>query len=169
MHTLYTLSVFVHIVAACTWIGAMIFFAAVVVPVVRRPEFSAVSAALIRLVGARYRVLGWTSIIALIATGITNLELRGFGLAQLTWPAFWRTDFGHTLAHKLVFVLLIVLATTAHDVFFGAKAMERIRRDPTSQAARRARRAASWLGRVTLLLSLVVVFFAVWLVRGTPG
>ena len=33
----------------------------------------------------------------------------------------------------------------------------------------RARKVASWLGRVTLLLSLAVLLFAVWLVRGMPG
>ncbi len=169
MHTLYTLSVFVHVLAACAWIGAMIFFAAVVVPVVRRPEFAGVFASLIRLVGARYRVLGWVSVIVLVATGITNLAVRGFGVAELTSAAFWRTDFGRTLAYKLVFVLLIVLVTAAHDVFFGAQAMDRVRRDPTSPEARRARLAASWLGRTTLLLSLVVLLFAVWLVRGMPG
>jgi uncharacterized membrane protein len=169
MHTLYTLSVFVHVVAACAWIGAMIFFSAVVVPVVRRPEFSGVFASIVRLVGARYRVLGWVCVIVLVATGITNLAVRGFGVAELTSAAFWHTEFGRTLAYKLIFVLLIVLATASHDVLFGARAMEKIRRDPTSPAARRARLAASWLGRATLLLSLVVLLFAVWLVRGMPG
>jgi uncharacterized membrane protein len=69
MHTLYTLSVFVHILAACSWIGAMIFFAVAVVPVIRRPEYRSVFAELVRDVGARFRVLGWVSVLVLIATG----------------------------------------------------------------------------------------------------
>jgi uncharacterized membrane protein len=149
MHVLYTLSVFVHVLAACAWIGAMIFFAVAVVPVVRRPEYRSVFADLVRRVGARFRVLGWTCIVLLVATGVANLALRGV-LGQLATGAFWATDFGHALAYKLVFVVLVVLATAAHDLLSGA-------------------RSARWLGRSTLLLSLGVLLFAVWLVRGMPG
>jgi uncharacterized membrane protein len=167
MHALYTLSVFVHVLAACAWIGAMIFFVVAVVPVVRRPELRAVSLDLVRRVGARFRVLGWTCLIVLVATGITNLALRGF-LPQLTMGAFWRTDFGRTLTYKLVAVVLVVIATAAHDLLSGASAMRRLQQDPSSPAAQRIRRMASWLGRSTLLLSLAVLLFAVWLVRGMP-
>ncbi|HEY8086538.1 MAG TPA: hypothetical protein VIF09_01795 [Polyangiaceae bacterium] len=169
MHTLYTLCVFVHVLAACSWIGAMIFFAVAVVPVLRRPEYRGVFAELVRHIGARFRVLGWASVLVLVATGICNLALLGYGGAQLSTAAFWSAGFGRTLAYKLVAVLLVVLATAAHDVLLGARAMRRLARDPTSPAALRARRMASWLGRATLLLSLAVLLFAVWLVRGMPG
>jgi uncharacterized membrane protein len=167
MHLFYTLSVFVHVLAACAWIGAMIFFAVAVVPVVRRPELRAVSAEIVRLIGARFRTLGWTCVVVLVATGILNLGLRGF-LSQLTIAAFWATDFGRTLAYKLVAVLLVVLTTAAHDLLFGARAMRRLREEPSSPEAQRTRRMASWLGRSTLLFSLAVLLFAVWLVRGLP-
>jgi putative copper export protein len=167
MHALYTLSVFVHVLAACAWIGSMIFFAVAVVPVVRRPEFRTVSADLVRRVGARFRVLGWTCVLVLVATGIANLALRGF-VPQLTMGAFWSTDFGRTLAHKLVAVLLVVVATAGHDLLLGARAMRRLQEDPSSPVAQRTRRMASWLGRSTLLLSVAVLLFAVWLVRGMP-
>jgi putative copper export protein len=150
MQTLYTISVFVHVLAACAWIGAMIFFAVAVVPVVRRPEFRSVFAQLVGGVGARFRVLGWTCLVVLIATGISNLALRGF-LPQLAMREFWATDFGRTLAIKLVAVLLVVMATGAHDLL-----------------AKRGRRTATWLGRSTLVLSAAVLLLAVWLVRGMP-
>lgn len=169
MHTLYTLSVFVHILAACAWIGGMIFFAVAVVPVIRRPEYRGVFAELVRQVGARFRVLGWTAVLVLVVTGLSNLALLGYGAGQLVSGPFWATAFGHTLAYKLVVVLLVVLATAAHDVLLGARAMRRLAQDPTSAAAMRARKVASWLGRVTLMLSLAVLLFAVWLVRGMPG
>jgi len=169
MHTLYTLSVFLHVLAACAWIGSMIFFAVAVVPVIRRPEYRSVFADLVRQVGARFRVLGWTCVLVLVATGIANLALLGIGFAALGSAAFWSAGFGRTLACKLVAVLLVVLATGAHDLLLGARAMRRLASDPTSPAAQRARRTASWLGRATLLLSLAVLLFAVWLVRGMPG
>jgi len=169
MHALYTLCVFVHVLATCAWIGSMIFFAVAVVPVIRRPEYRSVFADLVRLVGARFRVLGWASILVLVATGVGNLAFRGLTLAQLTSAQFWGTGFGRTLGCKLVTILLVVLATAAHDVLLGARAMQRLAQDPTSPSAQRSRRLASWLGRATLLLSLAVLLFAVWLVRGMPG
>jgi putative copper resistance protein D len=169
MYTLYTLCVFVHILAACAWIGAMIFFAVALVPVIRRPEYRGVFAELIGHVGARFRVLGWACLLVLVATGISNLMMRGIGGSTLSTAEFWSTSFGRTLAFKLVAVVLVVLATGAHDVLFGARAMRRLAQDPTSPVALRVRRVASWLGRTTLLLSLAVLLLAVWLVRGMPG
>ena len=169
MSTLYTVSVFVHVLAACAWIGAMIFFAVVVVPVIRRPEYAAVTVDLVRAMGARYRQLGWVSIAVLVATGITNLSLRGFGVAEIASRAFWRTPFGQVLSYKLGFVALTIVATALHDVLFGARSMRKLASDPRSPAAQRVRRTASWLGRATLVLSLAVLLFAVWLVRGMPG
>ena len=83
MHALYTLSVFVHVLAACAWIGGMIFFGAVIVPVVRRPEYAGLFPDLVRRVGARFRVLGWVCLVVLVGTGIANLAVRGFGVAEI--------------------------------------------------------------------------------------
>lgn len=151
MQALYTTSVILHVLAACTWVGALVFFAAVVIPTVRGEEYATVRPTLVRAVGRRYRVLGWISLSVLVATGLTNLLLRGFGFDALTSAGFWRTDFGWTLAHKLVFVALALLSTAAHDFF-----------------ALRSRRVSSWLGRATLIFSLGAVVFAVYLVRGMP-
>jgi copper resistance protein D len=151
MQALYTTSVIVHVLAACAWIGALVFFAVVVVPVVRRAEYASVSLQLVRSLGARFRILGWVALGVLVASGISNLALRGLGIDALSSSAFWRTEFGRTLAYKLVFVGLALLSTVSHDFL-----------------ALRSRRASSWLGRATLLFSVVAVAFAVWLVRGLP-
>jgi putative copper export protein len=148
---LYSLSVLIHLVAAAAWVGAMIFFAAVVIPVVRRPEFAGVYGDLVRSVGRRFRWLGWIALGTLVATGISNLWLRGVGVEQLTSMPFWRSDFGRALHYKLVFVVLVLACTAAHDAL-----------------ALRSRRASALLGRATLLLSVGVLACAVWLVRGFP-
>jgi uncharacterized membrane protein len=151
MQTLYTTSVILHVLAACTWVGALVFFAAIVIPTVRREEYATVRAQLVRAVGSRYRVLGWMALSVLVATGLTNLLLRGIGFDALGSTSFWRTDFGRTLSYKLAFVALALLSTAAHDFF-----------------ALRSRRVSSWLGRATLAFSLGAVVFAVYLVRGMP-
>jgi putative copper export protein len=153
VHTLYTISVYVHVIAACGWIGSMLFFSVVVVPVLRRSAQAAAAAALVRQVGMRFRTFGWTCIGTLLVTGALNLGLRGVGLDTLTSGAFWAEGFGRVLACKLVAVIVVLGLTVTHDAL---------------SLRPEARRIASWVGRLTLLASLLVVLFAVWLVRGMP-
>lgn len=133
----------------------MIFFAAAVIPVVRRPEYATVFAPLVRRLGGRFRIVGWSSLLVLVATGAINLRLRGIRLEQLASGAFWSAGFGRTLGCKLLAVTLVLLTTAAHDALSAKRGG--------------SRRVASWLGRATLVLSLLVLLLAVWLVRGMPA
>ena len=153
VHALYTISVYVHVVAACAWVGSMLFFTAVVVPVLRRPEQAAAAGELVRQVGMRYRTFGWLCIGTLLVTGVLNLGLRGVGLDTLTSGPFWADGFGRALAYKLTAVAVVLALTIAHEAL---------------SLRPRTRRLARWLGRLTLLASLLVVLLAVWLVRGMP-
>ena len=116
MATLYALSVWLHVVAATSWVGSMIFFAAVVVPVLRRDDLRPVAPRLLRILGARFRVLAWTSLAVLGVTGISNLIFRGFGLEVLCQPTFWATSFGRALGWKLGFVGITVAVTATHEL-----------------------------------------------------
>ena len=143
----------------------MVFFATVIVPVLRRPEVSRGSIPLLRLIGARFRVVGWIALATLAATGILNLRFRGIDWPVLSDSRFWATGFGRTLVWKLGLVVLVLIAAGAHDLMIGRRALEALERAPDSSEAKRTRRLASWLGRLTLLLSLAILFFAVALVR----
>lgn len=154
MGVLYAASVTIHILAATLWIGGMAAFALVVVPAARRSLGEGEARGLLRAVGFRFARVGWWALGVLFVTGVANLGFRGV-LPLLATGAFWRTPFGSTLAAKLTFVAFVVLASLAHA---------RDAKQPS--AAGRAR--ASRLGRATLLLSTVVVLFAVFLVRGAP-
>ena len=168
MSGLYLLSVWIHLLAATAWIGAMLFFAVVVVPSLRDPGVAPSAPAVLRAVGKRYRIFGQASLAILVVTGVSNLLLRGFGWTILTNASFWQMGFGRTLAHKLVAVAGVIVATVMHDVWMGARATKLITESPASPEARALRRRASVLGRLTLILSLAVLFFAVELVRGAP-
>src|SRR4051812_48372318 len=141
----YGLSVWVHIIAAATWVGSMIFFATVAVPVLRREELRAAAPSLLRLLGARFRALGWIALGVLVMTGITNLYLRGIGWTLLCDPSFWATAFGRALAWKLALVAFVIAATGMHDLLTGSRALDAMETAPRSPAALRARRMASWL------------------------
>ncbi len=163
--TVYLISIWLHILAAATWIGAMVFFAAVVVPLLRRDELRAHAPMLIRSMGARYRVLGWISLVVLIVTGVANLYFRGISVAVLSEARFFAQGFGKWLAWKLALVLVVLVLTVLHEVVVGKGALNAFQHGNQTRAER-ARRAASWIGRTTMLVSLAIVWFAVLMVRG---
>jgi copper resistance protein D len=160
------LFLWIHVVAATAWVGSMLFFAAVVVPVLREPAIRAGAPRALRRVGERFRIFGLVSLGVLVSTGIANLHHLGLSSADLQRRAFWATTFGRTLAWKLALVLLVVVATVAHDALVGRRALDLLEHTPDAPSARRVRRIASWLGRLVMLASLAIVFFAVALVRG---
>lgn len=164
--TVYLLSVWLHVLAAAAWIGSMVFFAAVVVPLLRRPDMRASAPSLIRLLGARYRVLGWVALATLLVTGVANLYYRGIGWTVLRDPEFWAGAFGKLLAWKVALVGVVVVLTALHEVTVGKRAVDALESGSDRARANRIRLAASVLGRLTMLVSLVILFLAIAMVRG---
>lgn len=164
MGALYLVSVWLHIVAATTWLGGMIFLVLVVVPTLRRGE-RALAAAIMRDSGRRFRTVGWACFAILLVTGTFNAWWRGVRLALLVDPSFTTTLFGRTLLIKLGVFAVVLALSVRHDFFVGPRASQALVRGDTS-GAERLRREASWLGRLTALLALVLFALAVVLVRG---
>jgi putative copper export protein len=161
---LYRIMVFVHITAACAWVGGLLFFALVLVPVLRGSP-GPKTLELVRAVGLRFRVVGWASVGVLIVTGIGNVLLRVPG-AMLLQGEFWRSDFGALLALKLTLVVTMLAISVAHDLI-GARASAVALQQPGSPMGIALRNRASRLGRLVALLALTILFVAVLLVRGS--
>ncbi len=127
-----------HVLAAVTWIGGMIFIALVLVPVTRRLDDPALRARLVHQVGVRFRTVGWIALGLLALTGLGNLWQRPYLLSapRLHW--------------KLGLVALALVLSALHDFVLGPRAGL-----PGADPALRVR--ASWLARVNLLVVLVVV------------
>jgi len=168
MHTLYLVSVWLHIIAAMTWIGGMLFLVTVIVPMLRQPSMRDRAMELFHLLGVRFRRVGWIAISLLIVTGVFNLLHRGYQLDQILSGAVFAGAWGHLLAGKLLLVALIVVSSALHDFYVGPTATRLAREGGSPERRERLRRLASWMGRTTLLLALAVVALAVTLVRGTP-
>jgi putative copper resistance protein D len=162
----YLFSVWLHLIAAMVWIGGMVFLAAVVVPVLRRPEHRALLIPLISQTGKRFRWVGWVCLGVLVATGIFNLTSHGFGWEQVWSGRLFMGGFGQTLEIKLVLVGVVLILSVIHDFFVGPRATAVGQSAPGSAEAIRLRRQASWIGRVNLLISLIIVALGVLLVRG---
>lgn len=163
-HLLYSLSVWLHILGACAWVGSMLFFAAVFVPLLRRPELRAKSHELVRMVAPRFHRLGWISMLVLVLSGLINTRFRISGWMEVLSPGFWTTSFGKILGYKLALVLVVLIATLVHR---PPAEDDGTAQDPAALARlEQHRRKASYLGRLVMLLSLVILLLAVALVRG---
>lgn len=98
-----TLLLWLHIVAACVWIGGQATVAAVI-PLLRDHH------ALARSVGRRYQAIAWPAFAVLIVTGVLNV-----GNAGLQWSHLLNSPSGRTLVVKLALVALSGVAAGVHS------------------------------------------------------
>lgn len=104
---------FVHLLAAVTWIGGMIFVAFVLEPVLRKtaPEQRM---QLYDAVGRRFLYVGWGTLAVLIATGILN------AINQIhSWEVLFYSTYGNVLLLKLSLVLAMLLISAYHSFILG--------------------------------------------------
>jgi copper resistance protein D len=167
MHALYTVSVFLHILAAITWIGGMFFLVLVVVPWLRKGD-RARAATLMRETGTRFRDIGWVCFAILLVTGTFNLWVRGVRFSSFTDEAWLASSFGRAVMVKLSVFALVLVVSAVHDFSVGPRASHAIEADPRSPESEGLRKSASKLGRLNVLLALVLVYVGVVLVRGWP-
>lgn len=154
------LLVWLHMLAAVSWIGGMIFLSLVMVPLVRSgkpaPEFMAS----FRSAARRFRVVVWGAIALLLGTGPVLLHQRGLSFFDPTgWP--------HVLRIKLGLVGALILLTVAHDLLLASQVrkISAIPEGARSSWERMIVCISSWVPRVALLLALSVLAAAVMLAR----
>jgi len=154
------LLVWLHVLAAVTWIGGTIFLSAVLVPVLRGEAFALQRSLLFRTTARRFRVVVWGAIAVLLLTGPLLLHQRGI---PITDPSGWPT----VLAAKLGLVAVLLMLTLIHDLIVGPR-VGRILRLPVESRSKMDQVLvlwAPWLARFSLILALVILFAAVALVR----
>ena len=139
----------IHLLSAVVWVGSMIFFSLVVMPALRQGLPPSQRQELIRVLGRRYRVLGWVSIGVLLATGLL-----------MTWRhgVVWGSGFGQLLSFKLILVGVMLALTVLHDLSIGPRVAQ-LNVPPTGGQ----RLAIVWLARVNLLVVLGILLCGVWL------
>lgn len=102
---------FLHIAAACIWLGHMFFWSLVSGPALKKidpPE----TGERLRELSLRMGGLGWPALAVLVLTGIYLLDVRGIGLSDLFSAQLRTTEFGRLLLLKLVLVLGMVVYQT---------------------------------------------------------
>lgn len=157
---MYFTLVVLHILAAVSWVGGMIFLSLVLAPLVRGrkavPEFMA----LFRSAALRFRPVVWIAMAILLATGPLLLSHRGLSMmTPSSWPGI--------VTVKLTLVGLLVFLTLLHDLLLGPR-VSRIGAipEPERTAAERCIfKTARWLPRLSLIIALIVVIAAAMLAR----
>lgn len=157
---MYSTLVILHILAAVSWVGGMIFLSLVLAPLVRSrkavPEFMA----LFRSAALRFRPIVWVAMAILVMTGPMLLSLRGVAVASpSSWPGI--------VVVKLTLVALLLFLTLLHDLVLGPQ-VSRVSVIPESQRTAGEQvvfKTARWLPRLSVLLALAVVITASMLAR----
>ncbi len=163
---MYFWSAYIHILMAMFWIGGMLFTAAVLVPVSRDKMFEHRRGYLFKKAGTIFSRISWVIFLLMIVTGVTMLLGMGYGMDDLMSSHFWGSAYGSALMGKLHIFSLVLILSGIHDFWLGPKAAELMDHEPDSTLTRRFRKASSWVGRINLLLGLIILYYAIVLVRG---
>jgi putative copper export protein len=73
------------------------------------------------------------------------------------------------LTWKILLFMVILILAGLHDFWLGPKASRLMQEQPDSPSALRARKTASWLGRINLFIGLIIILLAVMMIRGIPA
>jgi uncharacterized membrane protein len=154
------LLVWLHLLAAVSWIGGTIFLSVVLAPVLKREPFVSQRVMLFRTIARRFRVVIWAAIAILLLTGPPLLHQRGIPIANPSgWPMI--------LSVKLGLVGILLLLTLTHDLIIGPR-VGRILQIPTESRSGFDHSMVAWspwIARSALFLTLAVLLAAVVLVR----
>jgi copper resistance protein D len=156
----HLLLLWLHLAAAITWIGGMVFLSAVLAPLVRQRKAAPEFMALFRTAALRFRLVVYGAIALLLGTGPLLLHERGLSLFDPhRWPTVLRVKLG------LVVVLLIL--TVVHDLILGPRmrTISAISDAARSPWERTLMRTSAWLPRLSLLVALAVLWAAAALAR----
>lgn len=152
--------VWIHLIAAISWIGGTIFLSLVLAPSYRSLASKPDVGVLFRTAAKRFRLVVWGAVALLLLTGPMLVLSHG-------WPLFEPARWPSPLGIKLVLVAALLLMTLAHDLVLGPRVRAILALSPDQRTAsdQTVLIAATWLPRLALLLSLGVLFVAVMLAR----
>ena len=152
--------VWLHVLAAVSWIGGTIFLSVVFVPVLKHEPFASQKTLLFRTVARRFRSIVWGAICHTHTHGPDVLHQRGVSIMNPSgWPMI--------LSIKLGLVAILLLVTVTHDLIIGPRVgrILQIPRESRTSFDQAMVGWSPWIARSSLVLTLAVLLAAVVLVR----
>lgn len=157
---LYLLAVSLHLLAAVTWIGGMVFLSMVLMPALRSEHVITEQDGLFRIAARRFRIVVWLAILVLLATGPVLLHTRNVSLlSPHDWPVI--------VQMKIALVVLLLFLTVAHELLSGQH-VTRLRGMPEIAGTALGNlliKTSRWIPRLALMVGILVLLAAVVLTR----
>lgn len=149
-----------HLMAAVTWIGGMIFAAMILQPVMRRSFTPEVRMPLYRDIGSRFKAVQLACLGILLATGLQKLwTLR-------ETPEVFHSAYGMILGVKLALVAAVSILSALHSYVWGPQ-LTALRNESASPAYAALMRKLVFWGMINLHLAFAIIFCAA-LLRFNP-
>lgn len=167
MITIWAVIRWVHLMSAILWVGGQLFIVLVLLPVLRKALSGTEFTLLFAQVGRRFGTFSWAALSLLVVTGYLNAYHRG-----VDWSRLLDSEYGRTLALKLLFVAIVIVLTLVHALYLGrasTRLAERARDLGAADAVaarerQRLRRISIAISSLNLLLNLIIVLLAAALV-----
>ena len=153
----------IHLIAASIWVGGSIFIGVVFSPILKSITNSIEERIQIMIkVGKRFNKVAIPSLIILMATGLYN------SYALLSNPnLLMGTSYGTFLTIKVFLVIALIITYAVHVRVIRKEVEEQIMTKQMSiQEIQKLRKKIIILGEITVVLSIVILFFAALLDTG---
>ncbi len=152
-----------HLVAASIWVGGSIFIGIVLAPLLKTISDSMEGRLSIMIrVGRKFNKIAVPSLIILIATGLYNSS------GYLSKPSlFLSTNYGLLLITKIVLVVILIITFLIHVRLIRVEVEKRIEsKKLSSETIQKLRSKIILLGRITVIVSVAILFVAALLHSG---
>jgi len=147
----------IHLVSASIWIGGSLFIGVVLSPLLKTMSNSIEERLQIMIrVGKRFNKIAVPSLIILIGTGLYNSHML------LTKPDLLvSTSYGTFLLVKIILVILLIITYVVHVRIIRKDVEDQIMSNTmSSNQVQKLRKKIIILGEITVILSIIILFFA---------
>ncbi len=153
----------IHLVSASIWIGGSLFIGVVLSPLLKTMSNSLEERLQIMIrVGKRFNKIAVPSLIILIGTGLYNSHML------LTKPDLLvSTSYGTFLLVKIILVIILIITYVIHVRIIRKDVEDQIMSNTmSSNQVQKLRKKIIILGEITVVLSIIILFFAALLDAG---
>ena len=161
---MYQVLSLIHVLAAITWLGGMLFLLMVMIPLARRNE--AVGFGVLRSAAEKFVPIAWAAKVVLAGSG-AYLAWEYWGIRPDTFFT-GDTHFVDYLQRKTGIFIIVIILSLAHDFWLGPRMMDRLEAARSSggpMPTGPGRLFVQWAARINLVLVIWIVAFAVWMTR----
>ncbi|MDX1596417.1 MAG: CopD family protein [Nitrosopumilaceae archaeon] len=153
----------IHLVAASIWVGGSLFLGVVLSPLLKTMSTSFEERLQIMIrVGKRFNKIAVPSLIILIGTGLYNSHML------LNKPEILvGTSYGTFLLIKIILVIILIITYAVHVRIIRKDVEDKIMSKSMSDVQiQKLRKKIIILGEITVVLSVIILFFAALLDAG---